>query len=178
MCMVDERKPILFLDVDGVLNVFEPFSVEVDEYLVTSTSGTPEPIFVPKGSRECVKFLSNKFDIVWATAWEGSAHTALKEALDLEDEPWPHIDWLGKKISEILKYASDRPWAWVDDFAIWELDQLGWSTPDEWEDRIHKRPHRLFMDNTFILAPNYHEGLTANHVGRLVEFAYNLETEA
>lgn len=166
-------KPFLFLDVDGVLNCHAYVNIEnFDELTVIDNSGQPEHVVVPKYTKQRIGWLSKYFDIVWATAWVGAAHTAFKEHLDLPVDSWPHLDWDRLKIVEILKYAGDRAWAWVDDIAAWELQQMGWNNHDDWDDHgIHKRPNRYFQDNTLIIAPSGKYGLTDSHVYELIRFA-------
>jgi hypothetical protein len=158
--------------VDGVLNCHGFVDLEdFDEVLVTGNFGQPETVVVPKGTDDRIKALLNYFDIVWATAWVGAAHSAFREHLGLPTKSWPHLNYERLKIVDIIKYANGRPWAWVDDIAPWELIQLGWNRPEDWDGRVHKRPNRYFEDNTFILAPDGRYGLDDGGVYKLIEFA-------
>lgn len=139
------ERPLLFLDVDGVLNALG--------------GGHPRvildgcPCDVPEGTKERVARLAEAFDVVWATAWFERAHTAWRHVLDLPAESWPYLPWNRYKLTDILRYAKERPWAWVDDDAEWELRQLGWD--------------RSMVTGT-IVAPDPLIGLTDQHVTDLV----------
>lgn len=148
------KRPILFLDVDGVLNCYEHPDCEE---LRTSGGLT----YVPRGTRERVARLLEVFEPVWATAWRGSAHAHHRDHLELSDTPWRHVDWEKEKLPSILRYAGDRPWAFVDDDAGWELSYL----------------HPAFgeIPNTLIVVPDPEVGLTDEHVDRLLAFAEGLD---
>ena len=143
-------KPLLFLDVDGVLNVYNhPDRVEVRTSYGLS--------YIPAGTRDRVHSLMDAFDIVWATAWRGTAHPHHRDVLGLPGQSWPYVDYRDKKLTEILKIARGRPWAFVDDDAEWELDGL--------------HPAFATLDHTLILAPDWRIGLTDEHVEQLLRFA-------
>lgn len=116
-------KPLLFLDVDGVLNCLAWSGADYDS-LRQKVGGTP--CVVPPYVAENVRRLAERFEMVWATAWLGRAHTAWRDVLGLPDESWPHVSYTNLKLPAIIRYAAERPWAWVDDDAYWELEQLGW----------------------------------------------------
>ena len=44
-----------------------------------------------------------------------NAHTALREVLELPEEPWPFLPVQFGKIDMITHYTAGRPWVWVDD---------------------------------------------------------------
>ena len=119
-------EPLLFLDVDGVLNACPPIPGE--EVVVMNNY----PICIPTGTKERIRQLLNVFEPVWATTWRGDAHPHFWEPLDLGEEPWPHIDseafgaW---KLPAIIEFAVERrlsgpdfhrPWVWIDDDGPWE----------------------------------------------------------
>ena len=148
------RPPILFLDVDGVLNC-----VGRDEWgqLAEYAPGRRFPVYPPPGTADRVRRLTlEAFEPVWATAWLGSAHRCWSRVLNLDPMPWPYVDYERFKLVEIVRYARGRPWAWVDDDARWEMRELGWT--DE-------------MVPGLVLAPDPAEGLTDEHVERLLTWA-------
>lgn len=162
--------PILFLDVDGVLNC-HGYACPVDELLVIDNADRPKTVFIPKGTKEKIYRLRKYFEIVWATGWEGAAHSAFREYLDLPQESWHYIPFYGPKLMSLIKFAGDQPWAWVDDMAAWELQELGWSDHNDWdEDGVHKRPHKYLQDNTMIVCPHGSWGITENQTERLENF--------
>lgn len=145
------EKPILFLDVDGVLNVFDESG---------SPTQTPNgfPVWIPEGTKERLKILAEYFEMIWCTAWMGTAHVAFKEVLDLTDH-WDYVSWTQYKLTEIIKTAGNRPWAWVDDDIQFELDDLGWN------------PDRMLPDNVLLQSINPNIGLCDADLHELILFA-------
>lgn len=144
------EKPLLFLDVDGVLNCL---GGSHPRYL------TPRglSVEVPTGTTDRLARLLDHFDPVWATAWLGTAHSEWKALLGLDSPfPWPYVRYTNLKLPEIIRHAAGRPYAWVDDDARWELHQLGWQTS-----------HVAGL----IVAPDSRVGLTDALVDQLVAFA-------
>jgi hypothetical protein len=148
-----EERPLLFLDVDGVLNPDIP-QVECDSL---SSDSSFSIVNVPKGTKDHLAKLQKHFEIIWATAWLGDAHSFFREHLDLPQDSWPYLDYKHLKLIEIIRFAKDRPWAWVDDDANAELRALG----DNFRD----------MPNSLIIVPKRDIGLTDEHVEELLEFA-------
>jgi hypothetical protein len=128
-------KPLLLLDVDGVLNCFGSMwtpGYEGRSFLPVMTSQHGYRIRVPKRMPELIGGLLDVFQPVWATAWEEEAHPFFREALNLDDEPWPHISWVAREgldmprlstperswkrpwVEAYVKEAG-RPWCWIDD---------------------------------------------------------------
>jgi hypothetical protein len=126
---------VLYVDVDGVLNVFaaldhEGESFKADNYMIR----------VPDGVRERIARLSEHFQMAWGTAWEHKAPATLSPRLGFgadwpvadrfrkfagEGDPLPLgvklSDVLGKdqtwKLTGLLDHAAthDMPFAWLDD---------------------------------------------------------------
>jgi hypothetical protein len=160
-------RPLLFLDVDGVLNACPP----LDGVPVFNAKGFP--ICVPPGTKERIARLLEAFDPVWATTWRGDAHAHFCEAIGVdEDPPWDHIDsprggaW---KLPEILQYAwtlrmsgpdVHQPWVWIDDDGRWEMQQHGL-----WHDKVQ----------TLVICPDTAKGLTDEHVEEALAFAERLK---
>ena len=131
-------KPLLFLDVDGVLNAFSP----VRPHTVHKLGGRwVKGIFCAYTIRfdnevvEMIDALAEHFDIVWATMWNEKANADIAPALGIEPLPVMHCDhnkgWdtaldLGTeqwnihslwyaKTPLLPEYAAGQPFAWVDD---------------------------------------------------------------
>ena len=118
--MTDER-PILALDVDGVISLFgfegPPADAPGRFHLI---NGIAHCIPDDVGAR--ILRLTNRFEVVWATGWEDRANERLPQILGLEGE-LPYLTFDGKarfgsahwKVGPIDEYSRDRPLAWVDD---------------------------------------------------------------
>jgi hypothetical protein len=117
-----QTKPVLFLDVDGVISLFG-FS--------PSIAALPGPIHFIDGVAHCipgdvgarVARLAEHFDLVWATGWEQRANEHLPFLLELPFGDLPCLTFGGRavfgsahwKLEAIDEYAGERPAAWVDD---------------------------------------------------------------
>jgi hypothetical protein len=145
-------KPLLFLDVDGVINClnigagYEVVQPDPDGLIAT----------VPPGMKARIARLADLYEVVWATAWRGAAHAHFRDYFGLPAESWRYVDYSDLKLTEILRTAGERRWAWVDDDIKFELRNLGWR-PD--------------MVTGLLVEPAPREGLTDAHVERLVAFA-------
>lgn len=159
-------EPLLFLDVDGVINACPPLKG------VETFEAQGYPICVPPGTKERIARLLEVFEPVWATTWRKDAHPHFAEAIGVdEDPPWPHIDgphgaW---KLPAIINYASEirlsgpaihRPWLWIDDDGKWEMQEHG-----IWHDKV----------KTLVICPDTGRGLTDEHVEEALAFAAKLD---
>ena len=117
----NERDPILFVDVDGVISLFG-FSPEGE---------LPGRFHAIDGIQHCIghscadrlKRLAERFELVWATGWEEKANEYLPRLLGLPVRQMPVLTFGGRvaggpahwKVEAIDEYAADRPTAWIDD---------------------------------------------------------------
>lgn len=152
-----DPEPILFLDVDGVLNACPPLKG------VPVFNAKGFLICVPPGTKERIGRLLEVFEPVWATTWREDAHPHFWEVLGVEEKPpWPHIDskkfgaW---KFPAILEFAEHRPWVWIDDDGKWEMEQHG-----IWQDETR----------TLVISPDTAQGITDAHVEEALRFAAKL----
>ena len=118
---MDDERPILALDVDGVISLFG-FNGPVTDvpgrfHLIDGMAHC-----IPEGINERLARLADDYDLVWATGWEDRANDRLPEILGLPGElPFLTFDGNARfgsahwKIAAIDRYASERPLAWVDD---------------------------------------------------------------
>lgn len=155
------QKPLLFLDVDGVLNACPPLPGEP----VIKMKGFP--ICIPPGTKERIARLLEVFEPVWATTWRDDAHPHFHEPLELGEAAWPHINFHTFKLLSIIEYAFEQrmsgyvalPWLWIDDDAEWEMRELGIRHDEK---------------RTLCLAPETARGLTDEHVEQALNFAEKL----
>jgi len=176
-------KPLLFVDIDGVLNCPGSPDGACAELRVPlkrmpapddrtrrmlaklfpgrdpdEPEATHTTVWLPVGSQERVRRLAEMFEPVWCTAWRDGAHHAFWEILELAQTPeWPSVSWEGMKLPAILAMAGDRPWAFIDDDIAYELDHLDAPLPAAPE-------HLLVQPDSFV-------GMTDEHVIELLAFA-------
>jgi hypothetical protein len=115
----DER-PLLFLDVDGVISLFG-FEETEPPGPFHFVDGIPHCIGVECGKR--LERLVDRFELVWATGWEERANEYLPGLLELPALVLPVLRFDGRavfgtahwKLEAIDEHAGDRPAAWIDD---------------------------------------------------------------
>jgi HAD domain in Swiss Army Knife RNA repair proteins len=112
------RRPLLLLDVDGVLN---PFAAPACPPGYTEHDFFPgeEPVRLCHAHRSWLQELGTRFQIVWASAWGADANRLLAPLLQLPDLPviaFPPLPFHPRdKLPAIIQYAGHRPLAWIDD---------------------------------------------------------------
>jgi hypothetical protein len=160
-----QNRPILFVDVDGVISLFG---------FAPGTEQLPGPLHWIDGVAHCIPedvgkrlvTLAERFELVWATGWEERANEHLPYLLKLPFRELPWLSFDGRavfgsahwKVDVIDAYAADRPAAWID-------DNLG----DEcilWA-RGRSAP-------TLLVETSPSVGLTDEHVSQLFEWADGL----
>jgi hypothetical protein len=162
----ETNKPILFVDVDGVISLFG-FAPGLGEL--------PGPLHWIDGVAHCIPTavgerlvrLAEGFELVWATGWEERANEHLPFLLKLPFSDLPCLTFEGRavfgsshwKVDAIDAYAGDRPAAWVDD----NVDEtcIAWA-----ENRDA---------DTVIVETSSAIGLTDEHVSELLRWADELE---
>jgi hypothetical protein len=151
-------KPLLLLDVDGVLNPI---------------GGGPPPGYTRDDSngfrvtwsarhRMWLRELAKYYEMVWATTWEHKANEAFAPLLGL-----PQLDVIeftskrqGEtwKLTDVKDFVGDRPCSWIDD-------------------DLYNDAH-AWADNrgipTLLIRPMSSVGLTQAHVSDLEEFGRSL----
>jgi Swiss Army Knife RNA repair-like protein len=115
-----ERRPLLLVDVDGVISLFGFGADGRPEGSFHSIDGIPH--FLSSGAAEHLLDLWPLFDLVWATGWEEKANEYLPRLLGLPG-PLPHLSFersVGRsnahwKLDAIDAHCGARPLAWIDD---------------------------------------------------------------
>ena len=116
------RKPLLLIDVDGVVSLWGWPEHERPAGAWTLVDGTPH--FLSRTSAARLAALADVFEPVWCTGWEDRANDALPHLVGLG--PFPHLTFdraMGGaaspghwKLAAIDAHAGPgRPLAWVDD---------------------------------------------------------------
>jgi hypothetical protein len=158
-----QEKPLLFVDVDGVISLwgFDPNRRPPGSFTVVD--GIPH--FLSQEAGGHLLALSERFDLVWCTGWEEKANEHLLSPLGLPT-PLPYLSFDAHrdpghttpghwKLGAVTEYAADRPLAWVDDAfnaACWD-----WAA-------ARGAP-------TLLVATRPETGLVAAHAESLREFA-------
>jgi hypothetical protein len=117
-----ERRPLLLVDIDGVISLFG-FDVEAQpEGSFHSIDGIPH--FLSSRAAEHLLAISPIFELAWASGWEEKANEYLPHLLGLPTLPYLSFErgvrgtrhsnahW---KLDSIDAYAGLRPLAWIDD---------------------------------------------------------------
>ncbi|MGW4379510.1 HAD domain-containing protein [Kitasatospora sp. NPDC004531] len=156
-------KPLLYVDVDGVLNpVFPHPDEDFDSHTLLGYS-----VLLSPRHGEWLRELADHYDLVWATTWEFEANRYIAPLLGLPELPVvkfsgyvpqpgdPRVPLMelfsAFKWAPLLRYAEGRPFAWVDDLI-----------PSRLVRRSLLRPDRLLMP----IDPA--QGLRREHVDRLL----------
>jgi hypothetical protein len=154
--------PLLFVDIDGVISLFgfpshrrpagDWLNVDGVVHLISATA-----------SQHLLR-LARTFDPVWCSGWEDKADEHLVHALRLPAR-LPFLTFSRApatahwKLDSVIAHAGDRPAAWIDD----NIDE----TCADWAKR-RAAP-------TLIVETAPAEGLTDEHVDRLLRWADELE---
>ncbi|MFF4924331.1 hypothetical protein ACFY4B_27415 [Kitasatospora sp. NPDC001261] len=148
--------PLLYLDVDGPLNVLNRWPEEPHKLTVHRVRPQcwvrQHPNLHPDDVPELVLRLNPDhgaeladlpYELVWGTTWEEEANEFIGPRIGLPALPvvtWSNLDGFGPegtyfKTAELVRHAAGRPFAWVD-------DQLG-QADREYVARHHPAPALL-----------------------------------
>jgi hypothetical protein len=110
-------RPLLLLDVDGVLN---PFGGECPvDFTEHDLFPGEEPIRVNPVHGSWIAELAREFDVTWATGWNDDANGFLAPLLGIPIFPvlaMPAAPFQpGAKVPVIAGFVQRRPVAWIDD---------------------------------------------------------------
>ena len=153
-------RPVLFLDVDGVISLFG-----------FQRSGPPPGTFhsidgilhcIGSDAADRLRRLAGTYELVWATGWEEKANEYLVHILELPGD-LPVLTFEGRavfgsshwKLEAIDEYAGGRPAAWIDD----NLDERA----EKWAHKRHAPTLLVRTDSAL--------GITDEHVETLLRWA-------
>jgi hypothetical protein len=112
------ERPILAVDVDGVISLFG-FEQPPDECRFELVDGMMHCISLRTGPR--LRRLAEHYDLVWATGWEDKANFYLPVMLGLPELPHLSFDGAARfgsahwKLGPLDAYGRGRALAWIDD---------------------------------------------------------------
>lgn len=155
-------RPILFVDVDGVISLFGFGGWHAAPGSFLTVDGILHCIGDRCGER--LGHLARRFELVWATGWEEKANEYLATVLGIGALPTLTFDGRATfgtahwKLEAIDAYAGERPLAWIDD----SLDQRcrRWAA---------ERPAP-----TLLVRTEPATGIEDRHVSELIAFADSL----
>jgi hypothetical protein len=115
-----DGKPILAVDIDGVISLFG---------FEEGTENPPGEFHLVDGMLHCISRpagerllrLSDTYELVWASGWEDRANDHLPLILGVP--PLPYLTFDGRarfgtahwKLEALEEYGRERPLAWIDD---------------------------------------------------------------
>lgn len=101
------QKPVLLLDVDGVINVFDKDNIPLEFHHLMYSWNNQVPIWcsMAKGTTNKLIELMGLFDIYWATAWNENANKITK-AIGLPEFPLCPIDCIAYDVNQNLKLVE------------------------------------------------------------------------
>jgi hypothetical protein len=155
-----DDRPVLFLDVDGVISLFGFHPSGPPPGKFHSIDGILHCIGADVAAR--LRRLTDTFELVWATGWEEKANEYLVHILELPGD-LPVLTFDGRavfgsshwKVEAIEDYARGRAAAWIDD----NLDERA----EQW---AAKR-----QEPTLLVRTESALGITDEQVERLLSFA-------
>jgi hypothetical protein len=161
--LVQGHQPLLLLDIDGTLCPEGPGP----DRAVTWLAGGAGQKYFRSDLPDVLGALRERYQLVWATAWEHHANLILAPALGL---PWLPViaftnpapgqvgpEWRGRtwKLPSVERFAGERSLAWVDDDV--HADAFAWAA-------LRRFPTKLIRTDGRI-------GLTDDHIRSLLAFA-------
>lgn len=111
-------RPILFLDVDGVLNPYAAPTCPAGFVEYDMFPGE-EPVRINREHGSWIRELLGIADVCWATGWNHNANNLLAPLLAIPPLPFVTMPPVrfdpSAKVSRIAALAGPRPAAWIDD---------------------------------------------------------------
>lgn len=161
-------KPLLFLDVDGVISVYGFDGGQADPRDLHMVDGIPHHIPATMAPR--VRRLLPAYESLWATGWGERANEHLVLMLGLPGE------------LEVVEFAT-RPS--TDGSGHWKLEELterAGSSPAAWIDDGHNEACELWAAGrdapTLLVSTDPHVGMTDDHVDELLAWSVQVSRRA
>lgn len=117
--MPERDRPLLLLDIDGVLNPFGTTACPDGFEEFWPWDEDEEPLRLSQQHGMWVRELAEHYDVVWASAWGCDANDVVCQRIGigpLPYVPFPPIPFdPAEKVPAIAGYVGDRRVVWVDD---------------------------------------------------------------
>jgi hypothetical protein len=112
-------RPLILLDVDGVLNISQPVPGDGCSSLLLLAGGRGAQVTIRDDLRTLLDRLALSGDLVWASGWNDGA-PALFSVLVPWVKAMPHLEFestgnMVEKLPVVRDYVGDRSVAWLDD---------------------------------------------------------------
>lgn len=159
----DDRRPLLLIDVDGVLNPYAARGLPAG--FTRHTLGGFRVLLATQHG-QWLNELRGDFELVWCTTWEEQANSLIGPVLGLPRLPVIKVNdsagyrgytW---KLPAVQAAVGDRPLVWLDD----DLGQDARAWARERNTRVATR----------LLIPQASAGLAPQHIIALKSFAAKL----
>jgi hypothetical protein len=113
-----DPRPLLLVDVDGVLNPWRAFEIPAGFREYSFFPG--DRVLLSEGHGALLRELAGSFELVWATAWEHRANRLICPVIGLPELPVIEFplggrDFFFRKLPAVIESVGDRPCAWIDD---------------------------------------------------------------
>lgn len=123
MAMTDtSSRPLILLDVDGVLNPWYKQGPHWETHQAVSEAGTFRVVLNPEHGPLLLKLATELgAELVWATMWEHHANAEIGPRIGLPQLPvievdsGPDVPGVHPKIPAVAEYVNGRPFVWFDD---------------------------------------------------------------
>ena len=122
----DDRKPLLAIDIDGVISLFGFENQGAAQVGAQTQRGEFHLVdgmlhFISRQAGEGLRRLADSYDLIWCSGWEDRANDHLTGILGLPPLPYLTFDGQARfgtahwKLRPLERYARERPLAWIDD---------------------------------------------------------------
>jgi hypothetical protein len=125
------QKPLLLIDVDGVLNPWVRGGDPIPEGYITHRVGG-QIVLLADHHGEWLRELADHFDLAWVTTWEAEADALIAPIIDAP-AGLPYISFHERtddgwtwKLPAVRRFVEDRPVACLDDDPGPDADE--WAT--------------------------------------------------